>query len=263
MPLAERWDGTRWTILKTIFKTLDDGVFNGVSCTTADACTAVGDAALQPPFDAVVALAERWDGSQWTIQNVPDPAGKAAGATNKFEAVSCSSSTACIATGTDAPPPNEIFEPMAEGWDGNAWRIQNTPALPDDFENLDGVSCTSASACISVASWTGQAAERWDGAHWTLQSLPPDLVGGGGLTAVSCTSPLVCTGVGFAVTGPLADFWDGTIWSPDSLPIPPGDSGPAAELSGVSCPSATTCTAVGTRPAGSGEPGSPIAIRSS
>jgi hypothetical protein len=265
LPLAERWDGTRWTLLKPILKTIDDGAFNGVSCTVADACTAVGGAGLRPADDATVALAERWDGTQWTVQTVPDPAGNAAGAINQFAAVSCSSATACIATGTHAQVANGIFEPMAQGWDGSSWSIENTPALntpalPEESANLDSVSCTSASACIAVAF--GHAAEQWDGTHWTLQSLPPDLVGEGAFAAVSCTSPLACTAVGFGAS-PVADFWNGTIWSPDSLPIPPGDSGSLAELNGVSCTSATACTAVGTRLTGSGEPGSPIAIRSS
>ena len=43
MPLAERWDGTRWTILKTILKiNIIGGELDGVSCTSATACTAVG-----------------------------------------------------------------------------------------------------------------------------------------------------------------------------------------------------------------------------
>jgi hypothetical protein len=206
LPLAERWDDTRWTNLKPILKTIADGVFNGVSCTTADACTAVGDAGLKPADDATVALAERWDGSQWTVQNVPDPAGNAGGDINQFEAVSCSSPTACIATGMDAPAANGIRTTLAEGWDRSSWNIHT--ALPDEFANLDGVSCTSASACIAVAF----VAEQWDGTRWTLQSLPPEPDGEPGLTAVSCTLPLVCTAVGFGAS-PVADFWNSTICS--------------------------------------------------
>ena len=46
---------------------------NGVSCTAATACIAVGYSRNSTGTD--LALAERWNGSSWRIQPTPNPAG--------------------------------------------------------------------------------------------------------------------------------------------------------------------------------------------
>jgi hypothetical protein len=43
----------------------------------------------------------------------------------------------------------------------------------------------------------------------------------------------------------LAELWNGTTWSIQPTPNPSGRHWPNPELSGVSCPSATECLAVG------------------
>ena len=77
-----------------------------------------------------------------------------------------------------------------------------------------------------------------------------------GLQGVSCTSPAACTAVGYYFVGlgsefTLAERWNGTAWWIDSSPSP-GSYGPT--LLGVSCPSASDCTAVGTYQAVTGGP---------
>jgi hypothetical protein len=76
-----------------------------------------------------------------------------------------------------------------------------------------------------------------------------------GLDDVSCSASNACTGVGFAYTPgnavpqvPLAERWDGVSWTVQATPTPPGvtDSG----LLSVSCPTASTCVAVGLTSAG-------------
>ncbi len=64
-----------------------DGGLYGVSCTAADQCTAVGRA-------GGTALAERWDGSTWTVQPTASPASQ-----KLLYAVSCPSASTCTATG--------------------------------------------------------------------------------------------------------------------------------------------------------------------
>jgi len=94
--LAEARTGTGWRIKATpapagaIFSNLF-----GVSCTAADTCTAAGyytDAARQ-----IHPLAERWNGTSWSIQGVPAPSGSLA---SELLAVSCSTATACTAAGS-------------------------------------------------------------------------------------------------------------------------------------------------------------------
>src|SRR5262249_35742034 len=65
---------------------------NGVACTSAPACTAVGD--ITSRSRPVVTLEERWNGHPWRTQANPSPAGGGA-----LNSVSCTSRSACTAVG--------------------------------------------------------------------------------------------------------------------------------------------------------------------
>src|SRR5215469_5735663 len=94
---------------------------NGVSCSSATACTAVGFAEFGNPSKT---LAERWNGSTWAIQSTPNPAGSPS---NDLWAVSCSSASACTAVGGYE---NSSFAlvPLAERWNGSTWMAQSIPS---------------------------------------------------------------------------------------------------------------------------------------
>jgi hypothetical protein len=70
-----------------------------------------------------------------------------------FNGVSCSSRSACTATG-DGFPPSGPFT-IAERWNGSHWRIQPTPNLPGIYD-LDPffVSCPTTSFCTAVGGYT-------------------------------------------------------------------------------------------------------------
>jgi hypothetical protein len=70
------------------------GQLTGVSCTSASSCVAVGY--YQNTANVVEALTETFDGTSWTIQAIPDPAGSII---TNLTAVSCSAATACMAVG--------------------------------------------------------------------------------------------------------------------------------------------------------------------
>ena len=99
LALAERWDGTSWTIQPTSSVGAGyDSVLAGVSCSSASACTAVGDDYYnRGPQDAL--LAEQWNGTTWAIQPAPIPNGTSSSA---FSAVSCPTATACMTVGVSA-----------------------------------------------------------------------------------------------------------------------------------------------------------------
>jgi hypothetical protein len=253
---TERWDGTSWTIQNT--PNVPSASLSGVSCTSATACTAVGSYANSAGQQ--VTLAERWDGTSWTIQNTPNPAGATS---SVLGAVSCTSETACTALGSYGDTAG-IGVALVERWDGTSWTIQNTPNAPS--AGLSGVSCTSATACTAVGSSEDSAynimtlVERWDGTSWTIQNTPnPAGATSSVLGAVSCTSETACTAVGSYGDGTtnavaLAERWDGTSWTIQNAPKPSGATG--MTLSGVSCTSAVSCTAVGqfsTSPPGVGD----------
>jgi hypothetical protein len=216
------------------------GIVDGVSCTSASACIAVGFSGTEQGT-----LAERWNGTSWTIQSTPNPSGALK---VDLSGVSCTSASACIAVGFEQTSSNEFT--VAERWNGTSWTIQSTPNPPGALNvELEGVSCTSASACTAVGSSdTNKLAEQWNGTSWTIQSTPnPSGSTDGALEGVSCTSASACTAVGWYETSAgvfaLAERWNGTSWTIQSTPNPNPELGPT--LTGVSCTSANACTAVG------------------
>jgi hypothetical protein len=68
-------------------------LLSGVSCTAANACTAVGDYDYGSISADYGTLAERWNGTTWAIQATPNPTD------SQLNGVSCTSATACTAAG--------------------------------------------------------------------------------------------------------------------------------------------------------------------
>jgi hypothetical protein len=220
-----------------------------VSCTSAAACTAVGDSTTSSGSGT---LAERWNGTAWAIQPTPNPSG----VKNSFlQGVSCTSASACTAVGFYITK-TRIDLTLAERWNGTAWAIQPTPN-PSGVENsfLQGVSCTSASACTAVGFYITKTridltlAERWNGTAWATQHTPnPSGAENSFLDGVSCISAKSCTAVGLYTTSTgiqvtLAERWNGTAWAIQHTPNPSGAGG--SNLSAVSCTSTSACTAAG------------------
>ena len=270
LTLVERWNGTGWSIQRSPNPAARHAsVLNGVSCISPTACTAVGEA-FNMKFPGPGArrnwvmgetLAERWDGTRWSIQRTPNLAGRT---TSTLNSVSCSSPSACTAVGVafnggnGGMFPNQGIVPgskpvtLAEHWDGSNWSIQRTPNRSGTKgSHLSSVSCPTPTACTAVGNFInrtkgGTLAERWNGTSWSLQRTPNP--SDGSLKGVSCTSPTACIAVGsydharhgFA----LVEHWNGTKWSIERTPNP-SHATDEAWLDGVSCASPTACTAVG------------------
>src|SRR5262249_55335171 len=71
--LVETWNGASWTIQPTPNPAgATATLLRRVSCTTATACTAVGNSV---DGSGNLTLAERWNGSSLSIQSTPNPPG--------------------------------------------------------------------------------------------------------------------------------------------------------------------------------------------
>jgi hypothetical protein len=259
--LAERWNGTKWSVQSTpsLAGSLGSSL-SGVACTAATACTAVGSDT--DSFGGELTLAERWDGTSWSVQSTPN-----VGVLGSFlSGVACTAANACTAVGYYVQPGSACNTSgncsftLAERWDGTSWAVQTTanPVNPGGVygSGLSAVACPAANACTAVGSYITKSnlihnkleavtlAEQWNGTSWAFQS-PPNPSGlENSLYGVTC-SPAGCTAVGnefqfryFA----LAERWDGTSWTVQSTPDPPGARG--SSLNGVAC-TGTACTAVG------------------
>src|SRR4051812_4875249 len=240
LALAERWDGSAWTLLPTPTLSGTSGsALADVACPAADDCVAVGSVADGTGQARV--LVERWNGSSWSAAASPSVAGT-------LRSVSCSSSSACTAVGS-----------VTLRWDGTSWETQ-TPALPAgaQFAWVNAVSCPAADACTAVGRYedaTGNwraLVRRWDGTSWTTQPTPaPASTRFTELFDVSCPSATACVAAGqnYPVDGnpvTLAEHWDGAAWTIEPTPTNNQQLG-GAVLRGVSCTSASACTAVGER----------------
>jgi hypothetical protein len=231
-----------------------------VSCTSATSCTAVGSRYRRTgPLQHVrgAALAEHWNGSAWTIERTPFPAD--AGQSIELSGVSCTSAPSCTAVGNYEDNTGN-YHALAEHWDGSAWTVQ-TPVTPPGvaFVDLFGIWCASAANCTATGYYTtgvtsGPGAalvEHWDGSAWTREPTPANPPGSNVslLAAVSCTSAASCTAVGasFYNSSPrvrtLAERWNGSRWTIQPTARPSRSIGYG--LSGVSCTSTASCTAVG------------------
>ena len=219
---------------------------DAISCTSPNACTAVGESG---PVNAAVLLAERWNGTKWTIQ--PTPPSPPGSTTVALDGVSCTSHTACTAVG------NSESALLAERWNGTKCTIQPTPKpVGATSSSLKGVSCTSPTSCTAdgisflPSGFESPLAERWNGTKWTIQPTPnPSGSTQTDLVAISCTSPNACSAVGNTSHGygagpaPLAERWNGTKWTIQSTPNPSGST--LTLLLGVSCTLRNACAAVG------------------
>ncbi|HET7244427.1 MAG TPA: hypothetical protein VFJ07_06275 [Streptosporangiaceae bacterium] len=262
VPLAEGWNGTRWSVQPVPSPAGAIGAgFSGLSCSTPATCTAAGS--YGDSSGASVLLAEAWNGTRWRIQATPSPAGSTG---SEFLAVSCSAAAACTAVGATtistqggriASGGTSTTVSLAERWNGTNWRIQATPGPGRSVgAGLAAVSCSAATACTAAGSYDTTShlaratAAAWGGGTWHRQATPSPAGASvsSGLIGVSCASARACTAAGFGTgttgdSAALTERWDGTRWLIQPSPVPPGTV--SATLNGVSCSAPRTCTAVG------------------
>jgi hypothetical protein len=146
---SELWTGRHWSIRPAKRIPGSATQFLGISCTSQLNCTAAGVYGdLESQNDP---LAEYWNGKVWTTQPVPHPKEQP---DSSLTAVSCSTASACTATGEYMTRTGGIFT-FADAWNGRSWVLQQT-VNPSKINNgLLGVACTSATACTAAGGYAG------------------------------------------------------------------------------------------------------------
>jgi hypothetical protein len=260
--LAERWNGSTWSIQSTpnpsgaVVSHLE-----AVSCFGASECTAVGDSSKETgPFAASATLAERWNGSEWTIQATAEPPGTGH---KTFTDVSCGAAGSCVGVGRYRPAGTEPAVLFAERWNGTEWALQSLHLPKDSKETwsyLNGVSCVSSTVCLATGWYTNKSdmdvpvAQRLNGS-WSVQKMQAtgDLYTY--MDDISCTSITRCVAVGHTIGTndyldqiPVTEVWNGTSWTLQGYtrveePLAEED----ARLTGISCWGPASCAAAGSR----------------
>jgi hypothetical protein len=150
-PVAEAWNGTTWHMQTVPLPHGSGGaILAAVSCTSPRACTATGANFSSPGTP----LAVRWNGTRWRVQHAPNPPNVSTSPQEpELGAVSCTSATACTATGAYAPGGHSAY--FLEAWNGRSWRLVTAPH-PVGFASgaLNGISCVRA-RCTAVGGWSG------------------------------------------------------------------------------------------------------------
>lgn len=168
-----------------------DGTLDGISCTSASDCVAVGS--FVDSIGTFHPWIERRTGSTWTRASIQPPPG--GGYVGPLNGVSCTSATDCVAVG-DA---GEIVT-LANG----AWTTQRF-VLPASGYSFDfrAVSCSSATDCTAVGAYDiNRAGDQQalvatlNSGSWSLLGLPELAGEPAQLNSVSCSSPTGCSAAG-------------------------------------------------------------------
>ncbi len=202
---------------------------DSIDCTSATHCLAIGDV----DEAASAAFLETTDGGKtWSVHAAPRSLALP-------EALSCANGSDCWAVGLAG---NRVDAAVASTTDGGrVWTAESIPALETAMSSPFGISCASAADCVVTGDATLTTTNG--GKTWARHA-----AAGVPLGPVTCPSTRDCYAV-FNVTSAVptneetflyASTNGGVTWK-DVLSMPRHVAG----LGGISCPTTTTCVAVG------------------
>ncbi len=218
---------------------------NGV--TTVSSCRALAVGQYWNGF-AYQTLIARWNGTGWTQQSSPNPAGS--NDDNVLSGVAATSASNAWAVGYYGFTSHTLIE----HWNGTAWTQVPSPS-PGSANQLYSVAATSASNAWAVGSFyngTGwqTLAEHWNGTTWKRISSPnpAGAARDNTLFSVTAISARNAWAVGYLDNGTtwrtLIEHWNGTTWKRVPSPNPGGSAG-VNQLRGVAAASSGNIWAVG------------------
>ena len=159
-PLAERWDGRRWTVQRLSDRKLYFPELTSVSCVSRSFCLAAGRYATSQNVTAAGPFAARWNGKHWTEARAGLPQYA------PLYSVSCVTTSFCLAAGqynSQLLPKEGSSATLIEAWNGSRWDRSATPAVPNptlpelfsyqaDNPGLTGISCLASVGCTAVGA---------------------------------------------------------------------------------------------------------------
>jgi hypothetical protein len=247
---AEQWNGSTWS---PIALPMPAGATNleldQVSCVTTSFCVAVGQDSFS---SSATPLILQWNGSGFVVVQ----GATAASSDANLGGVSCLNASLCYAVGSTG---TDLDQALVEQWNGSTWSASTPvpPATGITAVQIRGMSCGNTSTCMVVGQADGgtgtitYSVQLTGGVWYGVVTPSPSDVNNASLLSVSCVWATFCTAVGSSQPGGpgpsfenVIETWNGSSWT--LLPLTPSTPPTYASfLTGVSCFSATSCTAVG------------------
>jgi hypothetical protein len=200
---GEEWDGSSWSIVSPATSSpAVPQVFEGVTCSSALFCVAVGTAEVVVgggDTDQMEPLIDAWDGTSWSDMGAAAPPSG-----GLLLGVSCRGTTFCMADGYTKS--DSGTEAITEVWNGSTWSEPSVPSVAGAAgSGLAGMSCVGPSLCVATGVTLAASGQQgttlvleWNGQDWTVEPSPSpgpsqnlNL-----LYAVSCVARQSCMAVG-------------------------------------------------------------------
>jgi hypothetical protein len=247
--LIEHWNGTAWCTVATPNPGGSSGTnqLEGVAAVSSSSAWAVGSYGTSTQSHTLIA---HWNGTAWSQQASPNPAGFSGGSV--LAGVAATSSSNAWAVGASSHSFTNSRTLIAHR-DGTAWTQVPSPnpgGTGSSSQNvLYSVTATSSSNAWAVGYYsTGTGSNalvlHWNGTAWKQQ---PSLTQAE-LFSVAATSPASAWTAGSRAGGQafktLIEHWNGTAWSQQASPNPSGFAF-GSQLAGVAATSLSSAWAVG------------------
>jgi len=219
--LIEHWTDGSWAVTPAPPLRSDARLF-GVSAVSASNVWAVGYT-TDATTDLAQTLILHWDGTSWTRQPSPTPAGD----NGLLLSVDALSASDVWAVGQSGNGPGEV--PMTLHWDGTGWTQRDVPAPADGTHQVfSTVSGASSSDVWALGSTFGSPSTavlyHWEGTAWAPRDLPP--VANDELSSIDAVAAnnLWVSGslTNNGVTRTLMMHFDGSTWNITGVPNPGG-----------------------------------------
>lgn len=224
------------------------GQLDAIACSSSSFCVAAGTYQATR-IDDYQGLIDTWvGGRQWTSTEAPLPSDASSAPTASGISVACGGPGSCVALfsyGISPTSGGATIDTLSNG----VWASTEAP-LPSDANtvpdpHLNGVTCSSPTACIAVGGYTNTGGtetgliETLSDGVWTPTETPET----GTYTAISCPSPTSCFATAASQLGSLVEMLANGTWSPVAAPLPNGATG--GILLNVACQSVAICVASG------------------
>ncbi len=215
LTLIEHWNGASWAVTPSpnvTFSGQSNDSLSAVGAISSNDIWAVGSFGYPNGFGQ--ALAEHWNGAQWSVVNTP-PVSSTVPVGNGFASVAGVASNDVWAVGSYRT--SNASQPLIEHWDGTQWSIVANPNVVTG--SLSSVVALASNNVWAVGFMQRQAlVEHWDGSTWSVIPTPHVPADSYAFDSVAAVSANDIWAVGTEINNRLPDpqlieQWNGTQWS--------------------------------------------------